>query len=335
MDLYREERFVPGLDEGLKGWAKMRQELRNARLSGYNGEMTLPRGRFRYKRYWDKKIPFKCRPEDEDWNDDDALKKPWQDEDRDFMAALENSHARHGQITDVMAMQALEMRHERHLAWLVDFIHDEGESVNQPFTHKFRTLLHIACQRGDLFKVKYLLFTAGANPNMRDANKNTALHLALKLPQRFHPLELINALMDSGANIDARNDKGQTPLHLACILGDIALMEVLLARGPSVTKKDKNKKMAIQHALVVNSLHSLNRGSVSEVRAVFHKYTKVCGHHNLQRMWARIISRNFDEQLFQIVIPNCPKCKRRVTTCGEIKRNNYRHWLLLHNQIPS
>ena len=333
MDLYREEPFRAGLDEGLKAWLRMRKELRDARRSGYNGEMTLPRGRFRYKKYWDDKIPFRCKREDENWNDDDAGRRPWQDEDRDFLQSLQNTHKHHAYITDQVALTALEMRHERHLGWLVDFMRANGGGLNQQFTANRRTMLHIAAMRGDTFKT-HLLLMAGANPNIRDTNRDTALHLALREPRRFHSLELLNDLINSGADLEAKNRKGHTPLHVACILGDTELMEVLLSRGCSVTARDKKKKMAIEYAFVRNCIHDDHRASISEVRAAFDKYRKVVGHRKLQRMWARVISVKFMTQLIEMVTPTCPKCKRKVTTCGEIKRNNYRHWLLLHNKVP-
>jgi hypothetical protein len=335
MNLVREEHFKPGLDAGLKAWLGMRQELRDARNSGYNGEMTLPRGRFRYKRYWDLKLPFKCKLEDEDWNDDDVGKRPWQDEDRDFLAALDTLRMRHAHVTDDVAATALNVRHERHLGWLINYMRKEdGESMNMRFTVNQRTLLATAAMRGDTHKVHCLLM-AGANPNVPDKDRNTALHLALKEPRRFHALELLEALLDCGADTEARNTKGQTPLHVACIIGNVELMEVLLRRGCSVTKRDKKKKMAVEYALVRNVLHEEHKASEVEVRAIFEQYRKVLGNRNMQRMWSRVTARSFVAQLMVVVIPTCPKCKRKTTTCGEIRRNNYRHWLLIHNKVPT
>jgi hypothetical protein len=333
MDLVREEKFMPGLDQGLKAWLRMRQELRDARNSGYSGEMTLPRSRFRFSKYWEDKIPYKCKYEDQDWHEEDAKRKPWQDQDRDFLEALEGSHGHHTTITDDLAINAMSMRHERHLGWLIDFMWKEKESINQPFTINRRTLLHMAAARGDTHKIELLLM-AGADPNARDKFLNTPLMISLKEPRKFHPLEVMNTLMDCGANIDLKNDHGHTALHLACLIGNIELMDVLLARGASVLVRDRKKKMPIEYALVYHSMHENHRGSRQEVREVFHKNQKRIGKHKIQRMWSRIMSRDFVTQLMHVVTPNCPKCKRKMNVCHDIRLDNYRHWLLLHGKVP-
>ena len=54
-----------------------------------------------------------------------------------------------------------------------------------------------------------LLLEGGANANLRAKDNSTPLHLAC-LNKRF---EIIRALLDHGANVDAENDEGRTPLQ--------------------------------------------------------------------------------------------------------------------------
>ncbi len=62
------------------------------------------------------------------------------------------------------------------------------------------------------FEAARILLAAGANVNVSDpATQETALHLAVKA---LHP-DIVKALVASGADLEARNKDGKTPLQLA------------------------------------------------------------------------------------------------------------------------
>ena len=54
----------------------------------------------------------------------------------------------------------------------------------------------------------------------------------------------------------------------------------------------------------------------------------------LRKMWARIMSIQFVKDMMYITHPNCPTCKRKLRNCQDIKKSNYRHWLLIHKKVP-
>lgn len=54
----------------------------------------------------------------------------------------------------------------------------------------------------------------------------------------------IDLTLKKGANIDARDDKGLTPLMRAINLGDIYGVKFLLARGPDLFVRDKYSRTA-------------------------------------------------------------------------------------------
>jgi ankyrin repeat protein len=80
----------------------------------------------------------------------------------------------------------------------------------QPWTQR-EDDLRVALQHPDQAKIRALV-DAGANLNARDVLGGTALHVAVNFRG---DIEVIRLLIDRGANINALNDDGYTPLLLA------------------------------------------------------------------------------------------------------------------------
>ena len=71
------------------------------------------------------------------------------------------------------------------------------------------------------------LLDAGANPNAWNEGGSTPLHLAA-----HQPLAVIAALLDAGADLQARDEGGMTPLHMAALLSESpAVIAALLDAG--------------------------------------------------------------------------------------------------------
>ncbi|KAF8833381.1 ankyrin, partial [Paxillus ammoniavirescens] len=73
----------------------------------------------------------------------------------------------------------------------------------------FSTRFGSACSRGDSAIIE-LLLRSGADVNARDDDSNTPLHLASRTGQ----LELILLLLDNGAHPHVQNNDLKTPLDL-------------------------------------------------------------------------------------------------------------------------
>lgn len=101
------------------------------------------------------------------------------------------------------------------------------------------TALHLAAHFGQIEAAKALL-AAGANVTAHSWNgqDNEPIHAAAA---RAGNVAMVAALLDGGAQVNARQHGGFTPLHQAAQNGDAELVTLLLSRGARrsmVTDKD-------------------------------------------------------------------------------------------------
>jgi ankyrin repeat protein len=90
-------------------------------------------------------------------------------------------------------------------------------------------LLHAATEHS-LLEMVTILLSAGANPNLRDDEQNTPMHWAFIAKERSEDgAAVAAALIDAGANLDAQNQAGLAPLHIAAGKGHLIGTEILIA----------------------------------------------------------------------------------------------------------
>lgn len=120
---------------------------------------------------------------------------------------------------------------EKSLA-IIRFLLDRGADPDKPPGSDRNPPLHGAASGGDMETAK-LLIKSGADLNARDERGSTPLHQAI----REKNLEMIKLLLRSGADIDARSEYRGTALHIA-MFHDIELIRHLLESGADVNAKD-------------------------------------------------------------------------------------------------
>ncbi len=107
-----------------------------------------------------------------------------------------------------------------------------GASLSLKGTPQASTALHLAVDRADADMVQ-LLLESGANIHDRNRNMETPLHVAAW--QRWNDnTEVAELLLDYGADLDARDDLGFAPLNRAAREGSTKLASLLVLQGADV-----------------------------------------------------------------------------------------------------
>lgn len=131
-------------------------------------------------------------------------------------------------LTQVAKEKQLKMPQPKmeHVTTLQEFFNDYSElkAVGIGFTHRI-----------DLDDLRLMLefYSALFSVNLMDSNGDTYLHKALKLekPPEEKILEIVQELLNHGANPNLVNKDGDAPLHIAARHNHLFLMQILLNRS--------------------------------------------------------------------------------------------------------
>lgn len=120
---------------------------------------------------------------------------------------------------------------------------DNKNLVNIPDKNGLNSLIY-AVKSGNVPLVEMLVKEKYVNLDHQDKDKNTSLHYSVI--QRNY--ELIDLLVDNGADIDVQNADGQTALMVAAKAGDDKLTDYLLDYGADKKLRDRAGRTALQLA---------------------------------------------------------------------------------------
>jgi ankyrin repeat protein len=116
------------------------------------------------------------------------------------------------------------------------------------------TLLHYAVYKGDLQKVKFILEHASRRGiNAVDEKGRTALFMSINVPNYFSTVLIAKMLLSKGAEVNCADLCRRTPLHLACAVGELSLIEELLNHGAKLDVIDNDDRVPLQLCKNVSS----------------------------------------------------------------------------------
>ena len=117
-----------------------------------------------------------------------------------------------------------------------------GAPADDPTVAADETALHLACENGRLAAVA-LLLERGASLTARDQHGDTPLHLAR------HP-EVVRRLLAGGAPVVAANRAGDHPIHAAAWGGDVRALALLIASGAAAEARGAGGETALDVAAI-------------------------------------------------------------------------------------
>jgi len=108
----------------------------------------------------------------------------------------------------------------------------------------FEKPIHNAAYEGDLKKVREIIEKDPSQINIQDGSGWTPLHLA---SGKGH-IEIVEYLLNHGADTELENSHGERPLWLAAKFGRYETIKTLLEHGATVNHKDKHGRAALHDA---------------------------------------------------------------------------------------
>ncbi|XP_067661991.1 ankyrin-3-like [Haliotis asinina] len=127
---------------------------------------------------------------------------------------------------------------------VVELLMEKGANLSL-VNDKSRNILHVACSRGRLEVVKYVLSQNIVDINSRGRSKKTPAMIAAESGYK----EVVELLMEKGANMSLVSDRGSNILHLACSRGRLEVVKYVLSQNiVDINSRGGSKKTSAMNA---------------------------------------------------------------------------------------
>ncbi|MBP3730610.1 MAG: ankyrin repeat domain-containing protein [Mailhella sp.] len=139
---------------------------------------------------------------------------------------------------------------DNNAARLMSVFMRHGMSMGITFGEDGRTLLHNAVRSGYAGLARVLM-ERGADPNARNRDKETPMHYVAYVAdhEKTDHKKMVQALLQGGAVIDARNKAGGTPLYLAVLNKHEKAAIALIQAGAEVNQKGRGQESMLYFAV--------------------------------------------------------------------------------------
>jgi ankyrin repeat protein len=109
----------------------------------------------------------------------------------------------------------------------------------------FEDLFYLAC-KGKEEDVDYLIdeYPKDINRKCEGVSGGTILHAFIEEEN----IDVVKKLIKAGADVDAKDKRGETPLHTATVKRDIEIVEKLINAGANVNVKDNRDRTPLAQA---------------------------------------------------------------------------------------
>ena len=137
--------------------------------------------------------------------------------------------------------------------------------------------------------MKYLITTIAAVVLVGCGNPNDVLIQATKEGN----IVAVNQHLAAGGNVNAKDERGKTPLHFAAEYGHREIAKLLIAEGADLNVRDMSEMTALQVAMFANSTEMaelfINKGTDLNIYLYLHNaavngYKEIAGGANVNAM---------------------------------------------------
>ena len=130
----------------------------------------------------------------------------------------------------------------------VKFLVKSGAKINKPGFRKL-TALHMALEKDLNPQISLHLIQAGANVNAEDEGGSTPLHYAVGIKN----IEIVKAMIKAGADLEAEDEQQNTALMIAVAGDDLEMIKLLIGSGALVKASGSKKAHDVLHTAAYHS----------------------------------------------------------------------------------
>jgi ankyrin repeat protein len=181
---------------------------------------------------------------------------------------------------------------------LADLLYQQGAAVDV-LGHNNRTLLHtLSSMSREYLEIMQWLINHGADTNVRNKGSNTPLHSAAI----YRQLEASRILLQHNADVGARDNSGQTPLHDASNFDCPDVARLLLDYGADVNARDKDGSTPLHLTPRREEwVKRMYKGRFAMARLLLEHGADIRAEDNKGRTALQVATEDEDEEMMQLL----------------------------------